>query len=151
MTKHIVSLICLLLLNYAVASAGPAAYKLISSRMESASIVRAKLMVYGQSKKTISNDARLAAVRIALFEGYPATAFDKPLLDDGEATSTGHHPGYFEALYRSRLNDFIPQCTALSEYKKGDKAKGTLYEIDINILQLRKDLEKNGIRKKMGI
>ena len=108
-------------------------------------------MVYGKSKKTIDADAQYAAIRIALFDGCPNTVYSKPLLDMGESTAFKQYPSYFENLYNNRLRDFVSNSFAVSKYKKGDSMKGTLYEVQVKVLMLRKDLEKNGIKTKMGI
>lgn len=126
-------------------------YRLIGAENVSSSVVKMTLMVYGKSKKTIDADAKYAALKNVLFDGCPNTPYNKSLLEDGEETSFEDNPSYFNNLYNNRLNDFIVSCSALSKFKRGDNKKGTLYEIKVKVLQLRKDLEKNGIRKKLGI
>ena len=37
------------------------------------------------------------------------------------------------------------------EYKKADNKKGTIYHVVVKALQLRRDLEKNGLRNKIGL
>lgn len=126
-------------------------YQLIKAENISSSTVKLTLMVYGKSKKTIDTDAKNAAIKTVLFNGCPDTPYNKPLLDSGEITISEQHPSYFENLYTYRIGDFISQCLQASSFKKGDKAKGTLYEVQVKVLLLRRDLEKNGIRKKIGI
>lgn len=132
-------------------SAQTSAYQLTQSESVSSSIVRLTLKIYCTKKKIIDAEAQYAAIRIALFDGCPNTPFNKPLLEDGEATSFQQHPEYFDNLYNYRLPDFISACIATSDFKKGDKNKATIYEVDVKVLQLRKDLEKNNIRRKMGL
>lgn len=151
MAKRVLLSVCIVLLGYTYVCAQSVAYKLMESEHISSSIVKLTLMVYGKSKKTIDADAQYAAVRAVLFEGCPNTAYKNPLLDDGEATSFEQFPNYFYNLYNNRLSDFVLSSSALSKFKCGDKLKGTLYEIQIKVLALRKDLEKNGIKKNMGI
>ena len=117
----------------------------------SSSVIKLTLMVYGKSKNTIDADAQYAAIRTMLFDGCPNTAYNKPLLDIGEATAFRQYSNYFESLCSDRLNDFISNCLAISKFKKGDKKKGTLYEVQVKVLLLRKDLEKNRIKTKIGI
>lgn len=151
MIKRIVFFACLILLSCNLTFSQPVVYHLIKSETVSSSIVKLTMMVYGKSKKTIDTDAKCAAVRAVLFDGCPNTLFMKPLLEDGEATSFQQYSSYFHNLYNCRLDDFILEYYPVSKFKGGDKSKGTLYEIQLNVLQLRKDLEKNGIRRKMGI
>lgn len=108
-------------------------------------------MLYSKNKKTIDDEAKKAAIKIALFDGCPNTRFNRPLLDSGENTFTEQYPYFFEKLFNYRFNDFILSCQPISKFKGGDKAKGSLFEVKLKILDLRKDLEKNGIRNKMGI
>lgn len=126
-------------------------YQIIKSESVSSSIVRLTFKIYCRSKKIVNNEAQYAALRIALFEGCPNTQYNKPLLEEGEATVLQQFPDYFNNLYSYRVGDFITGCVALSDFKKADKNKATLYEIDVKVLQLRKDLEKNGVKRKMEI
>ena len=132
-------------------SAQTVAYQLLESESVSSSVVKLTLIVYGKSKKTIDTDAQYAAIRVVLFEGCPHTAYSKPLLDIGESTAFRQYPNYFKNLYYESLGDFVSDCLAVSKFKEGDKKKGTLYEVLVKVLLLRKDLEKKGIKNKMGI
>lgn len=119
--------------------------------MSSSSNVILKLIVYGKSKKNIDIDAQYAAVRTVLFDGCPNTPYSKALMEEGESTSNEKYPQYFEDLYGRRYSDFIASYEATSAFKKGDKKKGTEYTIEVKVLNLRMDLEKNGIKRKLGI
>ena len=72
-------------------------------------------------------------------------------MDDGEQTVLQKYPSYFENLYNNRYSDFISNYVANSAFKKADKNKGTEYIVEVKVLNLRKDLEKNDIRKKIGL
>ena len=149
-SKRVFLLLAVFMLSMS-AYAQTATYQMVKSESVSSSVVKLTLMVYGKSKKTIDADAQYAAVRAALFDGCPNTAYSKPLLDMGETAAFRQYPNYFESLYYDSLSDFISGCLAMSKFKGGDKKKGTLYEVQVKVLLLRKDLEKNGIRTKMGI
>ncbi len=127
------------------------AYQLLKSEKVSSSIVRLTIKIYCKNKKVIDTEAQYVAVRIALFDGCPDTQYNKPLLEDGEHTLFQQYPTYFEDLYNFRLGDFISNIVRISDFKKADKKGATQYEIDVKVLQLRKDLEKNNIKRKMGI
>lgn len=126
-------------------------YKVLNTQKNSSSNVSIELMVYCKSKKTIDNDAQCAALKTVLFEGCPNTPYIKALLEDGEISSRENFPQYFDNLYSTRYADFIYSCEATSAFKKGDKNKGTKYKVEVKVLNLRKDLEKNGIKKKIGL
>ena len=126
-------------------------YKVLNTEKASSSNVSIELMVYCKSKKTIDDDAQCAALKTVLFEGCPNTQYIKALLEDGEITSRESFPQYFDNLYNTRYADFINSCEATSPFKKGDKNKGTKYKVEVKVLNLRKDLEKNGIKKKIGL
>ena len=126
-------------------------YKVLSTELFSSSNVRLTLIVYGKSKKTIDAEAQCAALKVILFEGCPNTPYSKALMEDGEKTSVQKYPQYFESLYGGRFSDFIASYEAKSAFKKGDKSKGTEYSIVVKALNLRKDLEKNGIKRKLGL
>jgi len=126
-------------------------YYVIESEQISPSLMRLSIIVYGKEKKTIDADAMKTALNVALFDGIPRTLFQKPLLDDGFNTSIEKYPAYFSDFYNYRYRDFIQSCIRTSKFKKADKNNGTQYDIEIKIMNLRKDLEKNQIRKKLGI
>ena len=108
-------------------------------------------MVYGKSKKTIDTEAQCAAVRTVLFDGCSNTPYSKALMEEGEITTSKKYPQYMESLYTERYLDFVASYSAISAFKKGDNQKGTEYIIEVKALNLRKDLEKNGIKKKLGL
>lgn len=126
-------------------------FKVLNTEKSSSSNVTVELMVYGKSKKTIDNDAQCAALKTVLFEGCPNTPYAKALMEDGEITSREKYPQYFDNLYSIRYADFISSCEAISAFKKGDKNKGTKYRVDVKVLNLRKDIEKNNIKRKVGL
>jgi hypothetical protein len=126
-------------------------YWMLKSERVSSTNVRLSLIVYGKQKKNILKEAQCAALRIVLFDGCPETQFSKALMDDGEQTVLQKYPSYFENLYNNRYSDFISNYVANSAFKKADKNKGTEYIVEVKVLNLRKDLEKNDIRKKIGL
>ena len=149
-SKRVLLLLAVFMLSMS-AYAQTVTYQMIKSESVSSSVVKLTLMVYGKSKKTIDIDAQYAAIRTVLFDGCPNTAYSKPLLDMGETTAFKQYPNYFESLNYDSLSDFISGCSAVSKFKGGDNNKGSLYEVQVKVLLLRKDLEKNGIKTKMGI
>lgn len=128
-----------------------ATYRILDSEKSSSSNVKLTLIVYGKSKKTIDTEAQCAAVRAVLFDGCPNTPYSKALMEDGEVTSSEKYPQYIDGLYSGRYSDFIASYNATSAFKKGDNKKGTEYVIEVKALNLRKDLEKNGITKRLGL
>lgn len=129
----------------------PPRYVVVQSELESASVVKLQIKTFSKDKNTVDADAQCAAIRAILFDGIPDTQYRKPMLNDGEKTLTEKYPTYFDKLFNNRFTDFILDYDMLSKFKKADKDKSTLYEVRVKILQLRKDLEKNNIKKQIGI
>lgn len=126
-------------------------YRVISTETAQASAVRVKLIVYCKEKKRVDAEAQIAALRVALFDGCPNTQYAKALLGDGQITSVQNHPAYFDNLFNTRFSDFVSSSNALSKFKKADDKKGTEYEITVKVSLLRKDLEKNGVKRRFGL
>ena len=126
-------------------------YVVVNSELESTSVVKLQIKTFSKDKSTVDADAQRAAIWTILFDGIPETQYRKPMLNDGEKSLTEQHPTYFYKLFNDRYTDFIINYSMLSKFKKADKDKSTLYEVRVKILQLRKDLEKNNIRKQIGI
>lgn len=149
--KNLVLVIAMAMAYCSGINAQTARYVVLESEKSSSANVKMRLIVYGQSKKTIDIEAQCAAVRNVLFEGCPNTQYSKALLGDGEITSREKYPQYFESLDNGRYSDFIAFYEATSAFKKGDKKKGTEYVVEVKVLSLRKDLEKNGIKRELGL
>lgn len=107
--------------------------------------------VFCPEKKVINQAGYLAGLRCVIFNGVPGTMFSKPILSEGETTSISKNQGYFDDLYNNRISDFAKDCYMLSKFKKSGDKQSTLFQITIKASMLRKDLEKNKIKTKMGI
>lgn len=128
-----------------------ASYSLIGTKIKSPSSVEITLMTYATKKKSVEKEANCAALHIIMFDGLAGTIYNKPLLDKG-LTVINENPVYFENLFNSRLSDFIKCSKMLSKFKKAEKGKkSTIYCIEVNYIQLRKDLEKNNIKTQLGL
>ena len=107
---------------------------------------------YCKKKKQISQDVRQTALKQALFSGIPNTIYAKPLFPEGETVALRAHRDYFVDLIGKRSGDFL-KIKQISDFKKGGKdaeGKYTLFEVVINVLQIRRDLEQNKIIKRIG-
>lgn len=113
--------------------------------------IEMRIVLYGAKKKDIYYHAKCAAIKILLFDGIGTGGYAKPLLSDGEHTVFQSYPSYIQNLYRKRYNDFIMNCTMESEFKKADAEKGTSFNVVVKASLLRRDLEKNGLKNKIGI
>lgn len=149
MKKFILSLSVLIIPMLASAQLGH--YQHIETVASTAEDVTFKIKVFCNSKKELSQAAYLAGIRCVMFEGIPNTRFSKALLSDGESTSIESHTAYFENLYGNRYIDFVKDCKMISKFKKSGDGQSTLFEITIHASRLRKDLEKNNIKRRMGI
>lgn len=126
-------------------------YKVVGVVSANASKISFNIKVYGKSKKTINQEAAISAAKVALFDGIEGTNFSKPLLPQGEKVSMQEHPAYFTSLFNDTYADFITTCTMKSKFKKADGDKATLFEVEVKVIQLRRDLEKNKIRTKIAL
>jgi hypothetical protein len=123
---------------------------LVSAECTNPEIVKLQINCQSKNKKTFEADAMKDAIKIVLFEGVPNTQYNKPLLPMGEKTALQEHEAYFANLFdNGRYSDFIKSRKLLSKFKKAEN-KGTLFEIEVKVLQLRKDLEKNRVSNKLG-
>ncbi len=146
--KLFVALIALLI--SLIASGQNLPYQINIVVNSSPSEVSFEIAVFGGNKKAIEYEACCAALRAVLFEGINGTPFNKPLLSVGEKTSKELYPEYFNMLYGVRYPDFVYNLTAISKFKKGVN-KSTVYRVTVKALSLRKDLEKNRIKKNIGL
>lgn len=153
MCKFVLTIIMALLLADTTWAQEPKTptYVVVHSELESASVVKLQIKIFSTNKKTVDVEAQCAAIRYILFDGVPNTPYQKPMLSDGEKTLTKKYPAYFNTLFSDSYSDFILNYSMLSKFKKAGDDKSTLYEIKVKILQLREDLEKNNIRKQIGI
>lgn len=126
-------------------------YKVVDVVSATSSKVCFDLKVYGKSKKTINQDAALAAVKAVMFEGIEESVFSKPLLPQGEQVCMQEHPAYFTNLFSTTYVDFVTNCSMKSKFKKADDDKSTLFEVEVKVIQLRRDLEKNKIKTKIAL
>ncbi len=126
-------------------------YKVVDVVSVNSSKVCFDLKIYSKSKKTINQDAALAAVKAVMFEGIDGSAFSKPLLPQGEQVCMQEHPTYFTNLFNITYADFVSNCTMKSKFKKADDDKSTLFEVEVKVIQLRRDLEKNKIKTKIAL
>lgn len=128
-----------------------ARYVVVSAETESPTIVKLQIKTFCHEKDLVDAESQCAAIRAVIFDGIPNTNFHKPLLAEGEKTMINQHSSYFSSLYAERYTDFIAGYQALSKFKKAGKDKSTLYEVRVKVLSLRKDLEKNNIKKHFGL
>jgi hypothetical protein len=126
-------------------------YQHVETISSTAEDVTFQIKVFCDSKKELSQAAYLAGIRCLMFEGIPGTRFSKAMISEGETTSIEKHPDYYDGLYSVRYTDFVKDCVMLSKFKKSGDRKSTLFEVTIHASRLRKDLEKNNIKTKLGI
>lgn len=123
-------------------------YKIVNNSEVSFSIKS-----YCKQKKSVVQDVMLIAIREILFKGIPNTIYSRALFPEGEKIAYQKYEQYFtELIDNKRCLDFI-DIKQISQFKKGgkdEKGKYTLFEIKANILQIRRDLEKNRIIKQLG-
>ena len=132
-------------------SAQHSPYVVLQTKDVSQSVVSIQIKTFCADKEMVNYEAACSAVKTAIFYGVPNTKYKNPLLKGGEATLYQQHQPYFDNLFYTRVMDFVPRLAMMSKFKKAGKDKSTLYEIEVDVMMLRKDLEKNKIKRSMGI
>lgn len=128
-----------------------ASYTLVGAEVKSPSSVLITLKTFGEKKKTVDLEAKCAALRIIMFDGLDGTIYNKPLLNQG-TMALHENEEYFDNLFNNRISDVVRSATMKSDFKKAEKGeKSTLFMVEVNYIQLKKDLEKNKIKKQLGI
>lgn len=122
-------------------------YSIIESKDSDNGKVILTLISYCNDKKQFEKEAICDALRIVMFEGVETPRFKKPLLSFGESTAFRDHPEYFEDLYNNRCYDFVKNIEQQSKYSKKN---GTTFTIEVDVIKLRKDLEKENVLKHIG-
>lgn len=136
---------------YTGLSAQNASYYFVNAEVKSPSSVLITLKTMADKKKSVDFEAKCAVLRIAMFDGIPGTIYGKPLLNQG-TIALSENKEYFDDLFNNRMFDVIRTATMKSDFRKAEKGeKSTLFTVDLNYIQLKKDLEKNNIKKQLGI
>ena len=126
-------------------------YVFVEAQVKSPSSVRIILKTYAEKRKNVDLEAKCAAIRIAMFDGIEGTIYNRPILSQGTLALT-ENASYFDNLFNNRLSDVVRYAKMESDFKKAEKGeKSTLYTVEINYIQLKKDLEKNKIKKQLGL
>lgn len=134
-----------------IVHAQTAHYVFVEAQVKSPSSVKITLKTYTDKKKNVDFEAKCAAIRIAMFDGIEGTIYNRPLLSQGTMALT-ENASYFDNLFYNRLPDVVRYAKMESDFKKAEKGeKSTLYSVEINYIQLKKDLEKNKIKKNLGL
>lgn len=147
--KRLLLLLLLGVMNVFPASSQNSNYVFVEGKVKSPSSVTIILKTFASKKKEVTKEANCAALKIIMFDGVEGTIYHKPLLKQG--TSALHEKEeFFNLLFNERLSDYVRQSNMISDFKKED-GKSTLFSVEINYIQLKKDLEKNNISKHLGI
>lgn len=95
--------------------------------------------------------AELATIKKLLFQGIDNAIQPSPLIETSETVAVKKHSNYFKNLYNGRYKDFIQSSIIKQGLEKdATKKKCAIFDITINIKDLRRDLEQNGVIRKFG-
>lgn len=126
-------------------------YVYVEGNVKSPSSITIILRTFAAKKKEVEKEAKCAALRIIMFDGVEGTIYYRPLLRQGVA-ALHENENYFDTLFNTKLSDYVKQTNKLSDFKKAEKdGKSTLYSVEVNYIQLKKDLENNRISKQLGL
>ncbi len=144
-------LLSLLLLSLLKGVSQNSNYVFVEGNVKSPSSVTIVLKTFSEKKKEVEKEAKCAALKIIMFDGVEGTIYNRPLLRQGTA-ALHENENYFDVLFNNKLSDYIKQTKILSDFKKAEKnEKSTLYSVEVNYIQLKKDLESNKISKQLGL
>lgn len=124
-------------------------YVFISADVKSPSSVTIMLKTYAQKKKEVDKEAKIAALKIIMFDGLESTIYNDPLLKQGP-TAMDENPTYFLDLFTNKLPYYVKLTRMLTEFNKAEQGeKSTLYSVEVNYIQLKKDLERSKITSQL--
>ena len=138
-----------LVMNVFTASSQNSNYVFVEGKVKSPSSVTITLKTFASKKKEVSKEANCAALKIIMFDGVDGTIYHKPLLNQG-VSALHENESFFNVLFNERLSDYVKQSNMISDFKKAE-GKSTLFSVEVNYIQLKKDLERNKISKHLGI
>ena len=139
-----------ILIGYSVVMAQDCKYSVVESSMSGNDAVTITLNVDVKDKKNLEKEAEFAALKVLMFDGVPNTRYNRPFMKEGYKSVYAQHPTYFQTLYNTTSSDYISDIEILTKFKKSDN-KTTKVKITVKPLWLRRNLESNGIIKRMGL
>ncbi len=105
---------------------------------------------YGKGWETATEEAEKKAFEILLFQGLPATANDKPIVEDETTSKQENEEFYKEFFTQKKYKNFMMKISSSTKPKKVRKQKQATFYFKINIDALRKHLEDKQIIRKFG-
>ena len=139
-----------ILIGFSVLKAQDCKYTVLESCMNGNDAVSITLNVDVKDKKNLEKEAEFAALKVLMFDGVPNTRYNRPFMKEGYKSVYAQHPTYFQTLYNTTSSDYISDIEILTKFKKSDN-KTTKVKITVKPLWLRRNLESNGIIKRMGL
>ena len=139
-----------ILIGFSVVKAQDCKYTVLESYMNGNDAVSITLNVDVKDKKNLEKEAEFAALKVLMFDGVPNTRYNRPFMKEGYKSVYAQHPTYFQTLYNTTSSDYISDIEILTKFKKSDN-KTTKVKITVKPLWLRRNLESNGIIKRMGL
>jgi len=90
-------------------------------------------------------------IDILLFQGFPGSEINTPLISNKEDQYYGH-PNFFQQFYEGPVYErFIMDKAIVSESKKHKGSKTATFQFKINYTAFRQYLEDNHIIRKFGL
>lgn len=139
-----------LIIGCLTAKSQDCSYSVIEACMNGDDAVTITLNIDAKDKKNLEKEAAFAALKVIMFDGVPNTRFNRPFMKDGYKSVYAQHPSYFQTLYNTNASDYVSNFETLTKFKKSDN-KTTKVKLTVKPLWLRRNLENNGIIKRMGL
>ncbi len=125
-------------------------YTVLEAAMSGSDDVALTLNIDVKDKKILEKEAEFAALKVLIFDGVPNTKYNRPFLKDGYKAAYTQNPTYFQTLYNNIAPDFVKEYEALSKFRKSNN-NTTKVRVIVKPLVLRRNLETNGILKRIGL
>ena len=150
-------IICLLLCVLAFASACFAKKQKYSPTSvihvaSDASTITMRAIGVGETRQEALDDAEMKVFDVILFRGVPESGQKMALVSSNESMEMMKNNPYFTEFYNGRrYKSFIVNSSPVGDFTK---LKGRQFQtnanVKVNFVNLRRDLEQNGIIRKFG-
>lgn len=116
---------------------------------ESDGTTTVKSVAAAESYEVAVKEAEVYAIEQIFFRGLANSQQRMPMIGTGESSEKSKNKAFFDDLFGDRYKSFVPESKTIGSVKYG---QGVQVEILVTVdhRSLRRDLESNGIIRKLG-
>lgn len=148
--KKILLFLIFTLIGFVPVKAQDCKYTVLETSMSGTDDVAITLNVDVKDKKNLEKEAEFAALKVLIFDGVPNTKYNRPFMKEGYKAAYTRNPTYFQTLYNNIAPDFVKEYEVLTKFRKSND-NTTKVKVIVKPLLLRRNLETNGILKRIGL